>query len=175
MRLIGLFGGPATGKSTVMKRFIETLRPGISLKHGKTLYYTMHGDLAVLGIYDKTHEFPGTDRLSMAVLGDACHFVQKATGLKIRTVVFEGDRLSNARFLKYAEKAGFDLRLIELCPNPETLMNRRSHRRQDPGWVSGRDTKMANLKIRFPMLSIKHDDGADTQRVLDKMVEWSKY
>lgn len=171
MNAIGLFGGPATGKSTVMRFYAKHLGMGITVKQ-KKLVYSIHGDVAILGIYDD-RPFPGTDRLSATVIADACNFVSLANLQRIKTIAFEGDRLACDRFLASVENSGYSLKLIELCPSQETLYHRRLARSQNSTWIQTRDTKVANLKIKHPMLSMKNNDQADLQNVLEKMMEWT--
>ena len=67
MKIVGLCGMPATGKSTLMRSLIERLKGEGQIWHEEksgTLEYLRMGDFYVLGKYDG-QPFDGTDRLSM--------------------------------------------------------------------------------------------------------------
>lgn len=171
MKLIALIGGPATGKSTVMRTLIKTLGIGTPCKHLK-LQFTVHKNVAVLGHYKRGDNFPGTDRLPMNVQPDAINFLARADWFNVNTVIFEGDRLANMKFFEDAKTIGYDVSIVELCPTPLMLDWRRQGRTQDPTWVKGRDSKVANILRVLPCLSMRHDVPEDTQEIVAKMRSW---
>jgi len=99
-----IVGMPGVGKSTVMKRFMARVGEWKfeSPKWVPHHVHTCEGDIVgVLGRYDDlTHEFPGTDRMSMACQPHVVDFILKARNLGWRSIFFEGDRLGNDKMIK---------------------------------------------------------------------------
>src|SRR6516162_1720991 len=100
MKLVGVIGEPATGKTALMRVVLARLGQAYTpFKFGKLLYGRQYpGSLYVLGIYVGAETFGGTDRLSMAVQPVAIRFLRNLAP-KRAIVVFEGDRLTRAGFL----------------------------------------------------------------------------
>src|SRR5205823_2608386 len=76
--------------------------------------------LNVLGYYDDTSPWGGTDRLAMNCHDDVEEFLKWASTEDERPIAFEGDRLCVARILKCCRAIG-ELRIISLIVSPETL------------------------------------------------------
>jgi len=179
MRLIGLLGGPATGKTTVMRCYLKSLGYAVSMKW-KSIQYTFYssktyGRVIVLGVYDNK-PFSGTDRLSASAINDACEFLKNIKdwkGQETNTVVFEGDKLSCDRFFKEAKESGYDLFLIKVAPSQEVLELRRSKRVQNRKWVQTRDTKVENLKNKWVVREMKNDDEIDKSRIVSAMLSFT--
>ena len=98
MRLVGVIGEPATGKTALMRAILERLGDDYEgFKFGLLRGRKYVGELYVLGIYRAGELFAGTDRLSMAVQPFAIKFLKVIPATA--TVVFEGDRLTREGFL----------------------------------------------------------------------------
>ena len=95
--IIAVGGEPATGKTTLMWRIIDSVTDWQKIEPKKTLSAIRSEslDLTILGKYDRGLEFAGTDRLSMSVQPAATEFIKEATG----NILFEGDRLFNRKFI----------------------------------------------------------------------------
>ena len=80
--IIALGGEPATGKTTLMWRIIDSVTDWQKIEPKKTLSAIRSEslDLTILGKYDRGLEFAGTDRLSMSVQPAATEFIKEATG-----------------------------------------------------------------------------------------------
>lgn len=106
-----------------------------------------NGHTYVGGIYNG-ELFEGTDKLSMAVQPDAVAFVRRRAG-QPGTLVLEGDRLANAKFLKsmYDFGPGVETHLVVLSTPPDDLLHRHKTRgdNQTERWLSSRKTKVQNL------------------------------
>lgn len=106
-RIVALGGEPATGKTTVVRKMIDILGkrgPFQKFEFGLLRGHCSTVDkICILGIYSPNETFAGTDRLSMAVMKDAVSFLTlgKSIGLRDYSIVFEGDRLFAAAFLKH--------------------------------------------------------------------------
>jgi len=95
MRLIGLGGEPASGKTTLFKRLIKEFHFNKVLKWKRIVALVDVAEkLVLMGVYDDKI-FSGTDRLSMAVMPDFLEWITiSKVKLKEWTIIFEGDRKS---------------------------------------------------------------------------------
>jgi hypothetical protein len=163
-----LTGYPATGKSTVMRTVLGQLRERPTFfKSG--LVSGFHYGLAritILGNYDITLTFPGTDKLSMAVQPD---FNALLGGWRDdhshngHILLFEGDRLCNSSSLN---------RIIELqlpwvgfvLVADQAIINKRHGARdkQNATWLAGRVTKVDNLVCNYHLQPLTNNTAVDT-------------
>lgn len=154
-RIIAVIGRPGTGKSTLIRHFMEpgSLAPSPEdwplEKFGLLQYH--HAGFArgeyVLGNYaDPAETFPGTDRLSMAVAPEALRWMLGQWDG--RSILFEGDRLGNASTLRTLSlDPGILLRIIHLSV-PDHELERRYMLRgsaQSRRVLASRATKVANI------------------------------
>jgi ABC-type dipeptide/oligopeptide/nickel transport system ATPase component len=144
--IIAVIGAPGTGKSTVMKSWMqhwewEYHRTGL-LDH-----YTS-GDLIVLGRYDEGETFGGTDRLAMNVMPEAIQFLQDT---EEKIIILEGDRLNSSKFFNAALEAGYELNIINLIVLDNIREQRYADRGsdQDQKFINGRITKVKNIVEEF--------------------------
>jgi hypothetical protein len=155
MKIIGLIGEPAAGKSTIMRGLLETLGPGKVLKEGLVVNTIYPEDKVIIaGIYDE-EIFSGTDRMS------------KACGPKVRewlveknadptfdswTYYWEGERYSNSKFFDFFFSECADVTVYFLTADEKTLNERNKARsQQNDSWRKGMRTRMANLRNGYPV------------------------
>lgn len=173
MKVIYIIGLPGTGKTTLMKRFMEqydwTPHRPIDL-----LDSHISGNIRVLGKYEEGETFSGTDRLSMAVSPKAVEFIQSKPD---EVIIGEGDRLNNKTFLS---ACGEDLTIIHLEVDDETRERRYKERgsNQSEKFIQTVRTKVSNVIDAFgPKItlfgeeegcvhSFKHETEEDTEKVL---------
>ena len=173
MKVIYIIGLPGTGKTTLMKRFMEqydwTPHRPIDL-----LDSHISGNIRVLGKYEEGETFSGTDRLSMAVSPRAVEFIQSKPD---EVIIGEGDRLNNKTFLS---ACGEDLTIIHLEVDDETRERRYKERgsNQSEKFIQTVRTKVSNVIDAFgPKItlfgeeegcvhSFKHETEEDTEKVL---------
>lgn len=145
MKTIAIGGEPGTGKTTLVKKFMESVDDWERVKPVKLLdaLYSETLDTYVLGKYEEGEVFAGTDRLSMSVQPKAVEFIESTNS----NVIFEGDRLFNGKFLDFLSK-NTDLYAIYL-ETTQTVRNQRYIERgsnQSDKFLKGRETKYKNLK-----------------------------
>ena len=176
--VIAIVGVPGTGKSTLMKEFLEIpraydeyweLSKPVDLVEGQ-----INGDVFVMGKYEEGEVFSGTDRLSMAVQPKAIEYLQ---GDPAKFVVFEGDRLTTVSFFQAVKQAGHTLHIIELTIPDELREQRYIDRGSDQSeqFIQSRFTKLKNIRSEFGsnlfddgnITSFEHKDVEDTHKVLD--------
>ena len=144
--LIAVIGAPGTGKSTVMKSWMQHWEWEYNLT-GLLDHYTS-GDLIVLGRYDEGETFGGTDRLAMNVMPEAIQFLQDT---EEKIIIFEGDRLNSSKFFNAALEAGYELNIINLIVLDNIREQRYADRGsdQDQKFINGRITKVKNIVEEF--------------------------
>jgi hypothetical protein len=178
-KIIAIGGEPATGKSTIMKKFIkstEDRRPGATwferedVKLVPTLYMS-GSNLHIIGKYPEGEPFGGTDRLSMAVQPQAVKFVKETTG----NVLFEGDRLFNQSFLELlADDPTLDLKIIFITASPATIHARHEVRNdtQTDTFKRGRETKIENLMSNMVLMPLSETYVNETPEDQHKIIQY---
>jgi hypothetical protein len=153
VKVIAMGGEPATGKTTLMFKLISMTDDWKICKPEKLLdaMYSEKLNLYVLGKYvDDGNVFQGTDRLSMAVQPDAEKFFNSLTSNNHSVnVIFEGDRLFNAKLLeKLSDWFPNDLKILILRAQDSTLDRRHVYRNdnQNDKFKESRKTKISNIQ-----------------------------
>lgn len=179
MRLLGVGGVPGSGKSQLVSEILHEYgcnqlgQFGVLRFHRNSL-----SNLYVLGIYRPGDLFPGTDRLSMAVIGDAISFTQyvwkeSLGGSENVNVLFEGDRLFCNRFL---DKAWADEKRFYILSPSERVLKRNRERRntqQSESFLRGRETKIHNmLKTRNDLMRREFDSELEFNRIYDDICDY---
>ena len=154
MKILGLIGEPAAGKSTVMKNFIATLGESTVVKDGLIVYTKYPEDkVLIAGKYEEGVTFCGTDTLSKGCGPKYREFIQQVCNNPERddwTFVWEGERFSNNPFMELFEKLGATIYYLEA--DEETLNERNANRsNQNPTWRKGMRTRMHNLRDKYPV------------------------
>jgi broad-specificity NMP kinase len=151
-KLIAIGGSPGTGKTTLMRKFMEG-KTWIECQPAKlvTAMYNEELDLYILGKYAEGETFAGTDRLSMAVQPEVQAWIQTHNC----NVLFEGDRIFNQSFLEFAMGLpNTDLQVVFLSA-PKTVLEQRYKDRgsdQSEQFLRGRETKYSNLQSNFELM-----------------------
>ncbi len=146
-----IIGEPGAGKSTL----VETLTGDALVVTGRKplahrTYLTAAGGVTELGAREPGR-FGGTDALSMSAIVQAEAWVTDGSWPAGSLLMAEGDRLACDRFFNALLAGGWQLRIAHLDVPPEVAAARREARgsAQDPAWVRGRRTKVANLLDRW--------------------------
>jgi len=143
-KIIALGGEPATGKTTLMWRIIDSATDWQKIEPKKTLSAIRSEslDLTILGKYDRSEKFAGTDRLSMSVQPAATEFIKEATG----NILFEGDRLFNRKFIDAIISCDCSFSLIYIEASRDELHNRHVDRKepQPETFLKSRQPKYSN-------------------------------
>ena len=159
MKIIGIIGEPAAGKSTVMRKFIATLSTGSVQKEGLVAYTIFPQDKVIIaGIYDE-QVFSGTDRLSKGC-GPKYREWLAAKNLDSEFAnwkfYFEGERFSNSKFFDYFRDECDDVTIYYLQADEEILNERNANRsNQNPTWRKGMATRMRNLRENYPVTIVQ--------------------
>jgi len=175
-KLIALGGLPATGKSTIMKKFME----GLEWKRSEpqklvvTMYNEKH-DLHIVGDYsDPTEKFPGLDRLSMAVQPEAIKWIQETKS----NILFEGDRLFTSSFLETAaqlvDMSQLELKIVFISADPLLVETRHKDRQdtQSEKFIKGRETKLDNIRSSFYLIDYIQEFTNNNTSQLIEIVNW---
>lgn len=167
--IIALGGEPATGKTTLMWRIIDSATDWQKIEPKKTLSAIRSEslDLTILGKYDRSEKFAGTDRLSMSVQPAATEFIKEATG----NILFEGDRLFNRKFIDAIISCDCSFSLIYIEASRDELHNRHVDRKdtQTETFLKSRQTKYSNIVRSLDLMDIIHtfkNDNMDQQTII---------
>lgn len=156
MKVIAIGGVPAVGKTTIMKEFMkQSDYPWVEWNASKLMPSLICSTLktAVLGRYDDSEPFGGTDRFSMAVQPEAEEFFRKKAGPM--RVVFEGDRLFNSTMLEFlANEPGIELQILLITADEKLIEDRHVFRKdtQSDVFKKGRETKYNNIRSNFLLM-----------------------
>ena len=149
MRTVALIGVPGSGKTTVMRGVLERFPAGFNHKLIFGKKSAEHHYL--VGIY-RGLDFDGTDQLSFQA---ASSFKAWAKELpQEAVVVFEGDRLANAKVFEFCLQHGA-LQVVLIDAAPEHIARRLASRAkktgkaQDATWLAGRQSKVSRLAGKY--------------------------
>lgn len=139
-----LIGLPGAGKSTLMRLLTDGL--DVAWERRPFAHARYYDDDRLIGAQIGGHhpEFPGTDRLSMAVQPKAIAWV---AGRPAPVVLGEGDRLATAGFLDALAAAAdrFDLVWLDTAPADAAARAAARGSTQNEQWRRGRETKVRRL------------------------------
>lgn len=172
MKIIAVGGEPATGKTTLFRALLGKLGKGSCSKAGLVLYHEFPArKVLVLGDYRK-EGFAGTDRLSMAVQPQALEFLRNTRS--DWTVLFEGDRLFNGKFLESCGEFA-DITVWVLISSEEEKARRHASRgdTQSEQWLRGRVSKVRNIAESMKVVRKNHNTTEDTERLVNILLRKS--
>ena len=156
MKIVGLIGEPAAGKSTVMRNFIATLAPCAAIVKDGLVTYTLFPEdkVIVAGIYDE-QVFSGTDRLSKGCGPKYREWIAKQNAdceWDDYTFYWEGERFSNSKFFHFFYNECPEVVTYCLQCDDSTLYERNANRsNQNASWRKGMKTRMERLCREWPV------------------------
>ena len=162
MKIVGVVGEPAAGKSTLMRQFIDTLGEGDVHKEGLVVFTVFPDDLvAIAGSYEEGKTFSGTDSLSKACGPQYREWIKEKDGDPAwDDIVFywEGERFSNNKMLEFLSNEVSESTVYYLEAEPDVLDSRNAARSgQNETWRKGMRTRLKNLRDRYPMTVVSSD------------------
>jgi Cdc6-like AAA superfamily ATPase len=178
--IFGIIGAPGTGKTTLMKHWMENWE-WVHHRTGQLDHY-VSGDLIVLGVYPDGEVFGGTDKLSMSIAPQVEEFLDNNED---KVILFEGDRLNSKKFFQTVLDKGWNLKIIALDTSDEERERRYEERGsdQDPTWLQGRISKVENVVKQFGtqqtlfgeeagnVVSFIHNNHTDTMTIAEWIQE----
>lgn len=185
-KVIAMGGEPATGKTTLMFKLISMANDWKVSKPQKLLdvMYSEKLNLYVLGKYENDGNiFQGTDRLSMAVQPDADKFFTDMAS-KDYNVIFEGDRIFNAKMLeRLGDLFPESFKILILESSEEEKHKRHVDRKddQDDKFKNSRATKISNIRSSLVLMDyidvFKNENLVDQQNIINTIktfYNWSE-
>lgn len=180
-RVVGLYGEPATGKSSLMREILDELEGRTELipaGFGTMLrfqeYQLEDRTVCVLGVYPKGETFGGTDRLSMAVPPEAAMWFEIAPRIfQHPVIVWEGDRLLCETVLQalgvVRRYSTGEVHLFALRCTEGELKRRHEERgdTQTEAWLRGRRTKVERFAAEYDMTWLDNNNEDDQARNLE--------
>lgn len=168
IKVIAIMGEPCTGKSRIVKRLLK-IGEWKKKKRGLVKYHRQENTgTIILGRYEDGEQFPGTDKLSMAVQPQVIEFLKTVNN----TVIFEGDRLCNWSMFNAIINMGMKLRIYHVQTSDKVLRKRReAERDQSSSFLKRQKTKVDNLAAHFPVYTIPlaHDNKNDTLEAVNTL------
>jgi hypothetical protein len=165
-KFIAIGGEPATGKSTLMKRIIDKIEILSEKSFSEQKFFGLPvmangSGVIIFGVYETGHLYGGTDRFAMNIQPAAENFAKKALQSMNEsgfTIIFEGDRLFNEKYLDYLVRLGHILKTFVIeC---DTAEKERRHRergdKQNEIWKKGRITKIETIKRHNTFLNDRY-------------------
>lgn len=145
-QLVYLIGPPGSGKSTLMAALTtrcERHDRVDNIPH-QALVNRQTGEVVAAELGVRRPSFPGTDAMSMSIGPSVCLWMAEQP---YALVLGEGDRLAYPVFLNSSRAAGYEVTLVYVECEAETLYKRCLGRgsKQDISWRQGRATKARNL------------------------------
>ena len=195
LRVIGIGGVPASGKSTLMRRVIRRLGMGLPtcarvlLPSGKgrcPLPYTAFrcGKLLVMGSYEPGEPYPGTDRLSMAAPAALPVFLERCEkhareGIGSTWLLYEGQRFFSASLVERIARSYPGSRFIVL-EAPEAIRSARMAGRGDTKgerFLKACQTQVANaakaaLDAGAEVSRLRHESHSDLEGATELILGW---
>ena len=174
MKVIAIGGEPGSGKTTLMWKLIEKLKPEAKFSEFKLVPYHQKDNVYVLGKYEEGETFAGTDRMSMSVQPEAIKFL--ATLPNDAIVIYEGDRLFTSSFLEHCNEK-YDLSIIYLrtTKNERNIRYAKRGSNQNETWLAGRESKvnniMTNMVLMFLTEKFDHMTPEDTNLIVDHITK----
>ena len=186
IKVIAIGGEPCCGKTTLMFKLISMADDWQTIKLEKLLdgMYSEKLKLYILGKYENDgNAFQGTDRLSMAVQPDAEKFFNQVQNMdKDVSVIFEGDRLFNAKMLEQLATSFQDnFKILILKVNNSTLDQRHIDRKdhQDEKFKTSRKTKISNIRSSLVLMDYievaVNENLEDQQKILNNVKSFFKW
>ena len=155
LNIMAIGGVPASGKTTLMFKLIESADDWNAIEPEKLVncMYSKKLRLYIIGKYERDgNQFQGTDRLSMAVHPQAEKFISElaydyAGKDKHINVMFEGDRLFSSKFIEYCERVADKLSILILNVDSDIVEQRHIDRKdnQSEKFKQAKDTKISNI------------------------------
>lgn len=173
MKVIAIGGEPGTGKTTLMWKLINQLKPEAKFNEFKLVPYHQKDNVYILGKYEEGETFAGTDRMSMSVQPEAIKFL--ATLPNDAVVIYEGDRLFTSSFLEHCNEK-YELEIIHLSTTKEERKIRYAQRgsNQNETWLAGRESKvnniMTNMVLMFVTERFEHMKPEDTDKIVSHIM-----
>ena len=157
---ITLIGGePCSGKSTLVKNIIKDKKINKYFEYDKILKGYNNDSFIILGLYEDNN-FPGTDRLSMAVQPVFIKFLNNLNSDFNKHIILEGDRLFKTSMIDFLNKFSKIFRLIILDCSEETKKLRLIKRKdnQTDAWLKSKKTTVNNVKSRYKYHLLNNED-----------------
>jgi hypothetical protein len=172
MKITMIVGEPCVGKSLLVRELIRLDGPWVYFSPKFVPFHANADGHVILGRYDEPHQFPGTDRMSMAAQPRVLDWLAVARTRGVKSVTFEGDRLGNISMLRHLKAMQFDLQVIHLWLRDEYLNKRRAaERNQSLTFLRSRRSKVNRLvfaarEFGLPLISCENVNLADTYNII---------
>lgn len=173
LKIVGIGGPPASGKTRVARFFLERnfYRNSCEFFQFETVKYLYNrfSKTYVLGVYSEKGKtvWEGTDKLSMSAQPAALGMLQAISRQDFPArVFFEGDRFFNESFLRATAKLG-DSRFYVLSAPPAILERRRRARGlEERPFDRAVKTKTDNLVEKRLAMPYLHTQDSHTRKLL---------
>jgi len=177
--VIAIGGPPASGKTTLMKRILDSADDWVrssphKLVHG---HYSKKRNTWIIGVYDKEGGiFQGTDKLSKALSPALVSFILQNAKQPIN-ILFEGNNVVVSKTLRQIAECDVNFVILRLMV-AKSLKKERHHSRgdsQSQTFLKAKETTIANV-ARDPLLfdhivEVRNETPEEQQKLIE-MIDW---
>ena len=171
-----VLGEPAVGKSTIMSEILQGSVPVEFKVNGRVIKARGVGKIIALGVYDGAVN-DGTDRLAMNIQPFAIKLLNnlEKTPFKDYTVIIEGDRLGNMKFIEALKERPA---VVIIKASEKNKSQRHKDRKDSQGetFLKSRKTKYKNIEKALyekliPFLVFNNDVPEDVRCIASQITE----
>ena len=177
--VIAVGGPPASGKTTLMKRILDSADDWVRATPHKLIegHFSKTRNTWIIGVYDQDGGiFQGTDKLSKAVGPALVSFVRKNANSPIN-ILFEGNNVVVSKTLREIVECDVNFVLLRLMVAKSLKKARHSLRgdSQSQTFLKAKETAIANVS-RDPLLfdhivEVRNETPQEQQKLIE-MIDW---
>jgi len=172
MKVIAIGGEPKTGKTTLIKKLLESKNIKRHSYNGVDFIKTEN--LVVIGKYDGA-QFDGTDRMSMSIQPKFIAFLTELKNANLNyNVILEGDRLLNSSTIGFLIANNISHKIIILKCKDEEMQTRSYERQQSDKFLKSKKTKIKNICEAYKVTCMDNSDKEDQAKIIGLIMDFLK-
>jgi len=175
MKIFGIGGVPASGKSTIVEEFIRAHMNEVVLFAAMRVkgIADLEREIVVLGRYGM--KFGGTDRLAFNVMPDFKRWMATMQNdFPACRILFEGDRLFNGKAIEFLTNLDIETQFCILDVDPFER-DKRAKDRDDSHtqkFVKSRRTKYKNLSVKYNIPIVPNNNWKESELFIKSIAKF---